>query len=162
MIETYLFDWGDTLMVDFPKAKGKMCDWKKVEAMPGATHTLKYLSKRAEIYVATNAADSTESDIEKAFMRVNMNLYISGFFCKNNIGIAKGSPEYYESILTKLEKEASRVAMVGDSLEKDIIPASRLGIKTYWLSSEPESIIPIHTTRISRLSELCTLGSHLA
>ena len=32
MTEIFLFDWGDTLMVDFPGVPGKMCDWDKVEA----------------------------------------------------------------------------------------------------------------------------------
>lgn len=31
MSKTYLFDWGDTLMVDFPDQEGKMCNWSKVE-----------------------------------------------------------------------------------------------------------------------------------
>ena len=155
MIDTYLFDWGNTLMVDFPGAKGKMRDWQKVETIPGASNSLSHLSKNAAIYVATNAADSTAFDIEKALERVNLSQYISGIFCKNNVGIAKESPEFYRLILTELGKSASSVAMVGDSLTKDIIPASKLGIKTYWLSSNPESTAPEETTRISRLSELC-------
>ena len=40
MIDVYLFDWGDTLMVDFPNASGKMCDWVTVEAIIGANDTL--------------------------------------------------------------------------------------------------------------------------
>ena len=31
--EAYLFDWGDTLMTDFPDASGKMCDWEHSEQM---------------------------------------------------------------------------------------------------------------------------------
>jgi len=31
-LHVYLFDWGDTLMVDFPGTPGKMCDWQVVEA----------------------------------------------------------------------------------------------------------------------------------
>ena len=33
VINVYLFDWGDTLMVDFPGTPGKMCDWEIVEAV---------------------------------------------------------------------------------------------------------------------------------
>jgi putative hydrolase of the HAD superfamily len=36
MIELYLFDWGDTLMVDRQDRAGEMCDWPEVEAVAGA------------------------------------------------------------------------------------------------------------------------------
>lgn len=87
MIEVYLFDWGDTLMVDFPGVPGKMCDWEKVAAVPSAMEALENLSKHSKIYVATGAAESTESDIE----RVGLSQFISGYFCQSNIGSAKGS-----------------------------------------------------------------------
>ncbi|KOE91138.1 hypothetical protein ACS91_07585, partial [Vibrio parahaemolyticus] len=64
MSKVYLFDWGDTLMIDFPDQIGKMCDWVNVQAVNGALQTLEALSKQNQIYVATNAADSTESDIK--------------------------------------------------------------------------------------------------
>ncbi|MDO6775961.1 MULTISPECIES: hypothetical protein [unclassified Shewanella] len=62
----YLFDWGDTLMVDFTDEQGKMCHWEKVKAVDGAIETLAYLSSSADIYVATGAADSAEVDIKQA------------------------------------------------------------------------------------------------
>jgi len=60
MTKVYLFDWGDTLMVDFPQFTGKMCDWEKVEAVSGAKSTLKKLSKSSKIYIATGASESSE------------------------------------------------------------------------------------------------------
>ena len=36
MSSIYLFDWGDTLMVDYVDAIGKMCDWPSVKAVDGA------------------------------------------------------------------------------------------------------------------------------
>ena len=72
MKEVYLFDWGDTLMVDFPGMAGKMCDWTVVETVEGAREVLAVLSQKARIYVATGAADSTESEIKRAFERVGL------------------------------------------------------------------------------------------
>ncbi|MDK9759618.1 HAD family hydrolase, partial [Vibrio sp. D173a] len=72
MTKTYLFDWGNTLMVDFPDQSGKMCDWPVVEPIAGAHETLEYLSKYHKVYVATNAADSTELEIKHAFSRVGL------------------------------------------------------------------------------------------
>nr|WP_257973789.1 hypothetical protein [Vibrio parahaemolyticus] len=89
MTKVYLFDWGDTLMIDFPDQTGKMCDWENIQAVNGALQTLEELSKQHQIYVATNAVDSSESDIKLAFDRVGLSPFISGYFCKANLGIGK-------------------------------------------------------------------------
>ncbi|TON05786.1 hydrolase, partial [Vibrio parahaemolyticus] len=39
MSKVYLFDWGDTLMNDFPDQTGKMCDWENIQAVNGALQT---------------------------------------------------------------------------------------------------------------------------
>ena len=155
MIDTYLFDWGDTLMFDLPHCEGKMCNWKTVEAVPNALEVLDYLSKFSEVFIATNAEESIESDIKKAFERVSLDKYISGYFCKSNLGVSKGNLEFYRIILTQLKKETANVAMVGDSLEKDIIPADQVGIKTYWFTSIESPSKPTATTLIKSLKELC-------
>ncbi len=54
-------------MVDFPDQKGRMCDWDEVQAVYGAHEILENLSREHLIYVATNAADSSENDIKLAF-----------------------------------------------------------------------------------------------
>ena len=89
MTQVYLFDWGNTLMVDFPEVSGKMCNWQVVEAVSGAKEALENLSKTSKIYIATGAADSTEVEIQMAFERVGLNQYISGYFCKENVGICR-------------------------------------------------------------------------
>lgn len=149
MINTYLFDWGDTLMVDFPEASGKMCNWQKVAAVAYAQETLASLSQQAKIYIATGAADSTETEIEKAFERVELSQYISGYFCQANLGISKGSPEFLQTILAKLKTAPENVAMVGDNFNKDIQPALAVGIKPFWftkqcIESAPEQVKVIH------------------
>ena len=45
LTEVVLFDWGNTLMVDFPDAQGKMCDWETVQEVSGARALLAELSK---------------------------------------------------------------------------------------------------------------------
>lgn len=113
MTSIYLFDWGDTLMVDNPSQTGKMCDWPSVEATPQALEALRMLSLHAEIYIATNADDSSEEDIQRAFARVGLDEFIQGYFCKQTLGIAKGTPEFFERILDRLDAIAADVTMVG-------------------------------------------------
>ena len=155
MTKTYLFDWGNTLMVDFPNQSGKMCDWPNVEPIHGAYDTLKHLSKHHKVYIATNAADSSEQEIKHAFSRVGLDTFISGYFCKSNLGVDKGSPDFFPAIIKRLNASPTSVTMVGDTLEKDIIPAIEAGINAVWLSTtsnQNTSADPFR--RIERLSEL--------
>ncbi|GGZ60324.1 hydrolase [Paraglaciecola chathamensis] len=128
----YLFDWGDTLMVDFPSANGKMHLWQNVETVKGATTTLKQLAQKHDIYIATNAADSNEQDIQQAFERVNLAQYISGYFCFANTGLHKTSADFYQHIIKRLNVEASSITMVGDTFAKDVLPALESGINAVW------------------------------
>lgn len=154
MKNVYLFDWGDTLMVDFPNVTGKMCDWKTVEALTGAKQALEELSKQSRIYVATGAADSTELEIQQAFERVGLSQYITGYFCKANLGLSKGSAEFLPAILNELKVPSSKVAMVGDNFVKDIKPALAVGIQPFWLTDESIEPAPDNVRIIKQLSEL--------
>lgn len=133
MTKVYLFDWGDTLMVDIPGQTGKMCDWPEVKAIDGAVETLARLSLTSKIYVASNAIESTPDDIERAFERAGLSPYICGYFCRANLGIGKGSPAFYETILDKLGIEAHEATMVGDSYDNDVAPALVAGLSAAWL-----------------------------
>ena len=155
MIKAYLFDWGDTLMVDFPGMSGKMCNWDIVEATYGAQETLAYLSQRALLYIATGASESTVKDIQTAFSRVGLDYYITEYFCKANTGLTKGTPEFLEFILSSLKFSRDNIAMVGDSFEKDIFPAASIGIRSFWLSKSAKSRLPANCVQISTLLELC-------
>ncbi len=155
MTKIYLFDWGDTLMVDFPDEPGKMCDWKTVQAVEGAAKALDHISKNAKVYIATAAALSTELEIKQAFARVGLDVYISGYFCKANLGVLKGTPGFLPAILKTLNTDATQVTMVGDTFKKDIEPALEVGMNAIWLCKElPDDPVKGVTT-ISSLEELC-------
>ncbi|MEZ9823302.1 HAD family hydrolase [Shewanella sp. 10N.286.45.A1] len=141
-------------MVDFPGVTGKMCNWENVEAVTGAKGALEVLSKHSQIYIATGAADSTELEIQRAFERVGLSQFISGYFCKANLGLSKGSPEFLNSILDKLEVHSENVAMVGDNFDKDIKPAISAGIQPYWFTSKNIESASDNVKVIKQLSEL--------
>ncbi|UTT84801.1 HAD hydrolase-like protein [Vibrio pelagius] len=155
MTKTYLFDWGDTLMVNFPDQSGKMCDWPTVEPIDGALETLEYLSQYHQVYIATNAADSSEQDIQQAFSRVGLDKFIAGYFCKANLGVDKASPDFFPTIISRLNVPAPSVTMVGDTLEKDIVPALKSGINAIWFTQKPEQNLDgFQYDSITQLSEL--------
>ena len=73
---------------------------------------------------------------------------------------AKPNPAYFAEVLARLGWPEGDVLMVGDDLEQDIIPASRLGIATYWINSEDTQDDPGEAVEFTRgsLGEL-THGS---
>ncbi len=155
MKKIYLFDWGDTLMVDFPEQTGKMCNWPEVRAVEGALEVLKHLSKTNSVYIATNAADSTEKDIEQAFVRVGLAPYIDGYFCKSNLGLGKGTPEFFRKIQEKFDTVDIPLVMVGDNYNNDILPALEAGLNAIWFNpSHQERSMSIGVKQIHHLSEL--------
>jgi len=145
----YLFDWGDTLMVDFSEEEGPMYQWPKVAAVQGAEKLLKELSPLANCYIATNAKASSEEDIRKALKRVGLDQYIKGIFCFGSIGFEKPSTEFFHYIQERLGIPKSDIVMVGDNLKKDVQGALDFGFDAIWLNSKkqkvPEGIVAIET-----------------
>ncbi len=145
-------------MIDFPNQTGKMCHWSNVEAVTGAYDTLSSLSKRSKIYIATNAADSTVSDIQLAFERVELAEFISGYFCRFNLGLPKGSKAFYLKIAKQLSVEPANLIMVGDSLDKDIELAIDAGLQAIWFNQNSQNLsLPNGCQHIKSLTELCEL-----
>lgn len=133
MTKVYLFDWGDTLMVDDRKQAGKMKDWPTVSACENAQIVLAHLSRQHDIYIATAASSSTPEDIKAAFKRVSLTKYIAGYFCKTNTGYTKPDPRFYKVILQTLGIAPHLITMVGDNLKNDILPCVNLGMQGIWL-----------------------------
>ncbi|KOO04653.1 HAD family hydrolase [Vibrio nereis] len=153
MERVFLFDWGDTLMVDDPANTEKMYLWKDVAAVEGAEETLKALSKHHTIYIATSAQESSEAEIQQAFQRVGLDRYINGYFCKTNVGIEKNCAEFYLAIADELNVKPDELTMVGDVLNKDVYPAIKAGLNAIWFNRNSEDV-PENIVSISKLEEL--------
>jgi putative hydrolase of the HAD superfamily len=132
-----LFDWGDTLMRVFQTSSGPMATWPRVEAMPYAVATLSKLYPTFTICLATNAADSNESEIRAALARVNLDRYLDRIFCARSIGYKKPHPAYFANILEQLNLGPSQVVMIGDDYEADIPGALYSGLHAIWLHPYP-------------------------
>jgi hypothetical protein len=104
-----LFDWGDTLMRVFPEFDGPMAAWPRVEAMPFANEILADLHLRYGLALATNAADSEETEIRAALDRVGLGKLLDKVYCYRNIGHKKPSKEFFDYVLADLGIEQSQV-----------------------------------------------------
>lgn len=154
MTPIVLFDWGDTLMRDIPGVPGKMCDWPEVEAVPGAVEALASLYRVARLYVASGATESTAEEIRIALSRVGLDRYVSGCFCRQNTGFQKPDLRFYRAVLRILGARPDEVTMVGDSLEKDILPCHALGLQTILLAIAVPPGLPTDIRVIASLEEL--------
>jgi HAD superfamily hydrolase (TIGR01549 family) len=73
-----------------------------------------------------------------------------------NMHAVKPHPEYYREILAYLGLDPGEALMIGDDWERDIRPASAIGMQTYWIAS-PQSEPPepdVSLTGQGRLADL--------
>ncbi len=154
---TVLFDWGDTVMHDYPERTNPMVEWETVEVVEGIAGVLAYLhSTGRRIVLATSAAISDEEQIRGALKRGGLDTYFSRIYCFKNTQLPKGK-EFYRYILDDLQLSPSDALMVGDGYEKDIQIPNELGMYGVWYNPgsdetrETERHIAVHS-----MSELRT------
>lgn len=74
------------------------------------------------------------------------------------VGVRKPDPRIYQIGVEHLGIKPEEVAVVGDSVKKDIIPAKRIGCKAFWLRGEGWTNDPIDASPadvvIDQLSEM--------
>lgn len=135
-----LFDWGDTLMRDFPQYTGPMASWPTVELMPHSAEALGDLRSAGwTTALATNAADSSESQIRDALERGAISHLLDRVYCFGNTGAAKPDVRFFEFVLGDLGLAAADVVMVGDSERNDVRGALDAGLRAVWLGGPSRS-----------------------
>jgi FMN phosphatase YigB (HAD superfamily) len=139
--KAYLFDWGDTLMIDISGQVGPMKSWSEVRAVEGARETLEYLSRVSTCHLVTNARDSNEHDIREALRSVSLDIYLSRIFCYRNVGFKKPSREFFSKVIDSLGFDPRDIALVGDSFETDVLGAVDSGIYGYWYNPFSDEVM---------------------
>lgn len=128
-----LFDWGDTLMRVLGYS-GPMAGWPHVEAIPHAVEVLTELSQHWPLALATNAADSDEADIRAALRRVRLDQLLDKVYCCRTLGHRKPSHQFYTHIADDLKLDGSRLVMIGDDFEADVLGANQAGLYAIWFN----------------------------
>jgi len=148
-----VFDWGDTLMRDLPGMTGAMCDWPRVETMPGAAEVLAELHPCWTIALATNAGRSSDAQILAALARGGLDGYVDQIYCARTVGHRKPAREFFDYIVAHAGCGKDQIIVVGDSYEKDIAGARSAGLRALWCSEAADVSDP-ERPRISNLREL--------
>lgn len=131
---TVLFDWGDTVMRDYPERTTPMVEWETIEVIEGIADVLEDLhSSGRQVVLATSANISDENQIRRALARGELAEYFSHIYCFKNTHLPKGQA-FYRHILSDLDIPASDVLMVGDSFAKDVQDANAVGIFAVWFN----------------------------
>jgi FMN phosphatase YigB (HAD superfamily) len=67
--------------------------------------------------------------------------YITDIFCFTEIGARKDTPEFWSRVFSTLKLGPINVAMVGDTLEQDVIPPRKYGVFAVWFNENHRSQI---------------------
>jgi HAD superfamily hydrolase (TIGR01662 family) len=153
MKKILLFDWGNTIMVDY-NLPGAMYTWEKTDWVPGAEEALKALTSYT-CCIATNAGKSDAMAVKKGLAMVGADPYFSYIFASSDLGFEKPSPEFFFSILRTLDATPDECIMIGDNYRKDIEGAKNAGIRTvFYNRTHSPGIFPSADAIVYHMSEL--------
>lgn len=120
----------------------------------GLGEILAHLKLQFCIGVISNSPSYPEVNINH-FKSLKLDTFIDSYtfsyLCKNG----KPCEEIFLKAIDSLKTQPSEAMMVGDSLELDLLPARKLGMKTVWLNSKSKS----NTTGITPDFEVKSLKS---
>ncbi|MFY8300619.1 pyrimidine 5'-nucleotidase [Pseudoalteromonas sp. SS15] len=123
----------------------------------GAKALLESLHGKVKLGIITNGFTKLQ---QKRLAHTGFADYFEALIISEQIGKAKPAPEPFAAALAKLgNPDKSKVLMVGDTLESDVLGANRFGIDSCWLQHAgvegKEGIKPTYT--VSSLYELAEL-----
>lgn len=148
-------DWGDTLMADNGPQDLPMCEWPEVKVLDGARELLAALAPSYPLCIASNARVSHRAEIERALARGDLLQFISHIFCFSEIGAKKDTPTFWNVVTQTLDCLPGEIAMLGDSLEQDVLGPASFGVYSVWFNPH-SATVPPGTLAVSRLEDLTT------
>ncbi|MDQ1911642.1 HAD family hydrolase [Paenibacillus sp. GD4] len=109
-------------------------------------------SKNSKICLVTDLT----ADVQfKKIKKLQLDKYCQYVVTSEEAGVEKPHPYIFLLALKKLGMTPDEVCMIGDSYKKDIVGASELGIKNFWISPEkPKVTVPQNTTVVSKFEEI--------
>lgn len=125
--------------------------------LPGALSLLKTLKGKAKLGIITNGFTALQ---EIRLERTGLRDYFDLLVISEQIGVAKPHPAIFDYALEQAGNPArSRVLMVGDTAESDILGGINAGLSTCWLNAHqrtlPDGVEPTWTvTSLGELEQL--------
>ena len=127
------------------------------ESLAGLTQTRAILAPMAGNF-SLGVVSNFYGNLDRILAEAGFNSIIKAISDSGRLGISKPDPRIFEASLAALRAPAHETVMVGDSLEKDCVPARRLGMRTVWLrhrdAREPGDLVEAADFTIASLAEL--------
>ncbi len=139
--------------------------WKLEVDAPDVLENLRSAGYR--LGIISNAGD--EDDVQKLVDNAGLRPYFDVIVSSAGVGIRKPNPRIFLDVLSRLEVEPGRAAMVGDTLGADILGAHNAGLYAVWITRRAnkaanrdhlDTIVP--DAVISEIGELPGLLNKLA
>ena len=157
MAKILLFDWGNTIMVDFG-LPGPMYTWDRVAWVDGAEKALAALSSRYTCCLATNAGASTTPEVLMALKRVGAEKYFKHIFLAKEIGFKKPDKQFFRVIMDHFALPPASFVMIGDHYLNDCEGAKNAGLMTVFFNAKHlKGDFPLADAMINSLDELETI-----
>lgn len=137
-VRAVIFDWGNTLMRDLGYS-GPMCEWPRVELLPGTRKALADLSGDFRLFAASNAGDSNADRMGRALARVGIRDRFERIWTARELGWKKPDPRFFEEAVRGTGLLPAACAAVGDDYARDIVPAAAAGLWAVWLREGTEA-----------------------
>jgi FMN phosphatase YigB (HAD superfamily) len=93
------------------------------------------LKSRFKLGIVSNFYGNLDRILEEA----KLDRFFAAVADSSRVGIFKPEPGIFEAALKKIHCAPESTAMIGDSLAKDCAPAHKLGMRTVWLRTSPQS-----------------------
>ena len=163
-LEAIFLDLGDVIMKESTEVKDENGVTKSAELLPGAKETLHELKKKG--YSLGLVSDTKIGTYKNVLTQHDLYGLFEAFAISEEVGVSKPDGKMFDKALEELEvaeENRSRVLMVGNNLEVDIVGARRAGIISTWLhwndryKTEPESGSEVPDFTIESLPELLNL-----
>lgn len=157
ILKAVFFDWGDTIMVNYPQYSGPMASWPVVAAVPGAPEALRALSGKYVLGLLTNAGISDTTLVKQALARLALVSFFPVVLTSQDLGAKKPDPIFFTGALEAAGCLPVQAVMVGDNYDSDIRGARAAGFHTVWYnpgSAEPPRGETAHDFVIHHLGEL--------
>lgn len=126
--------------LDDARAYEQMVDWFLAPLRRAARENVALLSElRARGFtlgVISNACGNARTLCDD----LGYSPYLSTIVDSRIVGVAKPDARIYQLALDRLDVEASNAMMVGDSYERDVVPAHGLGMRTAWLKRDAANV----------------------
>ncbi len=102
------------------------------EVVPGARASLEFL-RRTGVQMAI--LSNWDQRLPQTLRELELLDFFDELFISYDIGVEKPHPRMFEAAIQRYACVPEKILVVGDSLERDILAARRLGLRTLWIQA---------------------------